>query len=267
MKSLMTFPFFFLVCTVGAAEHVTHGHLEADRAAAHGGVLVENYYYHLPMFAQKPLENPHTYQGVWKVHYKDGRLNVTKATLLKFSQERAKADFKKFLFGIFTVDPQPFVLDQFGSSVAEVSAKLFAGHFEVRGQHRDITSEIASTQFALEADGPPLLLHRLDPTKLIRPKSLTYFAFGGKYLAKWLTVGPDSDHIVEVEVAGAPVNLKDGVQVVFKAIPHSSSDFLKVGGTEDAEILELPVESGQPAVLESVRLRVVSQVFKNDVLE
>jgi hypothetical protein len=263
----MTLHFFFLVCTVGSAEHPVHGHVGADRPAAHGGVLVENYYYHLPMFAQKPLENPHTYQGVWKVLYKDGRLNITSSTLLKFSQESAKAEFKKYPFGVFTVDPKPFVLAQLGMSVAEVGAKLFAGHFEVPGGHREITNELATTQFVLEADGPPLRLHRLDPTKLARPKSLTYFAFGGKYLAKWLTVGPDSDHIVEVEGAGAPAKLKDGAQVVFKALPNSSSNFLKVGQQETGEMVVPSLELGQPVEVETVRLRVVSEVFRNDVLE
>lgn len=243
------------------------GHAK-DKPAAHGGILVDDYYYHLPMFS-KTAGNPHSYQAIWRVEYLDKNVDVTTNVLKAFQKLKVKREFIDLDFPVFSVDPNVFVLEDFGvkNPTKEIGARIFAGHFE-KNFLKEITDEVTKNGLVMRAKSQAIDFHKLG-APATRPKALTYVVFGGKYMAKRLTVGPDSDHIVEFKIdalgAKTPDPIPDGSIVEFTAFTATDKDFLKSGKVIGLVHLDpgglLAVDPPAESTLD-----IVGEVFKDGVL-
>lgn len=209
----------------GDHSHGDHSpEMPAPPIGVHGMLLVGNdpiYLSHLPMFMA-----PHNYQAILRVSL-DGKAS----SRLKDFQAHFGRDF------LYTVKPEEFsIVDLLPVGDAEPVVRTFTadvvkGHFEKGGD--PIT------------EGATVTVHEVTHFDELgnadsKPADLEYILFGNGpqfFLAHRITVAPDFDHVVSVNISGAEFTEaelsreRSGVTVTFDGRSNSPDERLKAGQT------------------------------------
>jgi hypothetical protein len=205
--------------------------LSQAHAAQHNQLLLgdsvaDNFYlYHLPVFMNDPKLHPHNFQVIIEAHLP----NPKDAAILK--KDLAAAPDKIHSAAPDRFDQTVLALDYPGHPpLPKLGAAIYRGHLERGG----------TSVFGADASGHvvkvPLHLDRVVHYREFAPDAgratvLHYVVFGGSLLAHTLTVPPDFDQILRVQIESRSELPSDGVYLTISNRSNKVEDRLVPGQT------------------------------------